>query len=281
MSGNGALSYKGISDKDFKRLSAFIESELGIKMPENKRVMLESRLQKRVRAIGVADYDEYIERVFSGDDAELIHMIDMVTTNKTDFFREPDHFEALSNRLLPAALKRSQGKAVYSFWSAGCSTGEEPYTLAMVLEEFRAGHQGFDYRIVASDISTRALSAAMNAVYSDERVVPVPSDYKRKYLLRSKDPARSEVRIKKELRDKVEFIRLNFMDTSFPFEGKFDVIFCRNVIIYFDRETQERILGRMCSYLRSGGNLILGHSETLTGMDLPLRGLAPTVYERL
>jgi len=276
-----SIAYKGISDKDFKRLAAFIEKELGIKMPDTKRVMLESRLHKRLRILDIASFDDYIERVFSGDDVELVHMIDMVTTNKTDFFREPDHFDALSSRLLPMALSSNPGKTMYSFWSAGCSTGEEPYTLAMVLEEFRLAHPSFDYRILASDISSRALAAAINAVYDAERVVPVPPSYKKKYLLRSKDGAGSEVRIKKMLRDKVEFIRLNFMDESFPFDGRFDVIFCRNVIIYFDRETQERILGHMCKYLRSGGNLILGHSETLTGMDLPLRGLAPTVYERL
>lgn len=275
------IAYKGISDRDFKRLAAFIEKELGIKMPDNKRVMLESRLQKRLRILDVASFDDYIERVFSGDDVELVHMIDMVTTNKTDFFREPDHFDALSSRLLPMAISKNPGKSMFSFWSAGCSTGEEPYTLAMVLEEFRLSHPAFNYSILASDISTRALAAAIDAVYDAEKVVPVPPSYKKKYLLRSKDGAGSEVRIKKLLRDKVEFIRLNFMDDSFPFNGKFDVIFCRNVIIYFDRETQERILSRMCGYLRSGGNLILGHSETLTGMDLPLRGLAPTVYERL
>ena len=271
----------GISDRQFKRLSAFIERELGIKMPDTKRVMLESRLQKRLRAVRIDSYDEYIDRVFSGDDTELIHMIDVVTTNKTDFFREPDHFDILTKRILPKALERSGERCSMSFWSAGCATGEEPYTLAMVLEEFSAAHCGFDYRIIASDISTRALDAAINAVYDADRVIPVPPSYKKKYLLRSRDPARNEVRIKRELRDKVSFLRINFMDDGFPFDGQFDVIFCRNVIIYFDRATQERILGRMCRYLRTGGNLILGHSETLTSMDLPLRGLAPTVYERI
>ena len=271
----------GISDKQFKRLSAFIENELGIKMPDTKRVMLESRLQKRLRVLKMQSYDEYIDRVFSGDDAELIHMIDVVTTNKTDFFREPDHFDILTSRLLPGALERAGNRDAFSFWSAGCATGEEPYTLAMVLEEFRLSNPGFDYRIIASDISTRALDAAMSAIYHSDRVVPVPPSYKKKYLLRSRDPANPQIRIKKELRDKVSFLRINFMDDRFPFDGQFDVIFCRNVIIYFDRTTQERILGTMCRYLKPGGNLILGHSETLTGMALPLRGLAPTVYERL
>ena len=271
----------GISERSFRRLSAFIESELGIRMPDTKRIMLESRLQKRLRVLGLPDFDTYIDRVFSGDDAEMILMIDAVTTNKTDFFREPDHFDLLTNRLLPNALTHNPGRSLYSFWSAGCATGEEPYTLAMVLEEFKLSHPGFDYHILASDISSQALQKAFNAVYDADKVVPVPPGFKRKYLLRSKDPSKVEVRIKKELRDKVEFIRLNFMDDRFPFDGKFDVIFCRNVIIYFDRPTQERILGHMCEYLRPGGNLILGHSETLTGMSMPLRSLAPTVYERL
>jgi chemotaxis protein methyltransferase CheR len=250
-------------------------------MPDTKRIMLESRLQKRLRVLGLPDFETYIDRVFSGDDVEMIHMIDAVTTNKTDFFREPDHFDILSNRLLPAAMTRNPGRGLFSFWSAGCATGEEPYTLAMVLEEFRSTHAAFDYHILASDISSQALQKAFAAVYDAEKVIPVPPGFKRKYLLRSKDPSKVDVRIKKELRDKVEFIRLNFMDDHFPFDGKFDVIFCRNVIIYFDRPTQERLLGHMCDYLRTGGNLILGHSETLTGMSLPLRSLAPTVYERL
>jgi len=275
------LATAGISAARFKKLAGYIERELGIKMPETKKVMLESRLGKRLRVLQLHSFDAYIDRVFAGDDSELIHMIDVVTTNKTDFFREPDHFDALSSRLLPAAIAKGAGRNSFVFWSAGCSTGEEPYTLAMVLEEFRLTHPGFDYRIVASDISTRALDAAVNAVYDLDRVVPVPPAYKKKYLLRSRDPGTREVRIKKELRDKVEYLRLNFMDEKFPFEGMFDVIFCRNVIIYFDRATQERILGHMCRHLRIGGNFILGHSETLTGMNLPLRGLAPTIYERV
>lgn len=276
-----ALAGVGISERNFKRLATYIEAELGIRMPETKRVMLESRLQKRLRVLNLATFDQYIDRIFAGDDGEIIHMIDAVTTNKTDFFREPDHFDILVSRLLPSMMARNPGRTEFSFWSAGCATGEEPYTLAMSLEEFRQGHRSFDYHIVATDISTRALDAAANAVYDIDRIVPVPPSYRKKYLLRSRDSNRPEVRIKKELRDKVEFLRLNFMDEHFPFEGHFDIIFCRNVIIYFERPVQERILGRMCKYLSVGGALILGHSETFAGMSLPLVNLAPTVYERV
>jgi len=273
--------YEGLSDKAFKKLSEYIEAQLGIRMPAAKRIMLESRLQKRLRILGLPDYDAYLDYVFSDrDDTELVQMIDAVTTNKTDFFREPDHFDILTQRLLPKAMADMGSGKPFSFWSAGCATGEEPYTLAMVLEEFTLGHPGFSYRIVASDISTQALQKAVDAIYASERVEVVPLSMKKKYLLRSKDSKKDVVRFKQELREKIKFIRLNFMDESYPFDGVFDVVFCRNVIIYFDRATQEKMLGRICKHLRSGGNLILGHSETLTGMNLPLRSVAPTVYEK-
>lgn len=270
----------GLSDRAFKRLSAYIERELGIRMPDTKRIMLESRLQKRLRLLGIASYDEYIDFVFSADgQPELVHMIDAVTTNKTDFFREPDHFAVLTSRLIPKLQEAKPG--IMSFWSAGCATGEEPYTLAIVLEEYAEAHPGFAYSILATDISTRALDKAVCAVYEAERIADVPLATKRKYFLRSRRADLNEVRLKPAIRDRVRFARLNLMDESYPFDQSFDVVFCRNVIIYFDRPTQERLLGRMCRYLRQGGNLILGHSETLTGMNLPLRSLAPTVYERL
>ena len=151
----------------------------------------------------------------------------------------------------------------------------------MVLAEFQAKQPGFDFHITASDISSQALQKAVNAVYASERVSMLSPAMKKKYLLRSRKAGRDEVRIKPELRQKVEFLRLNFMDQSYPFDGPFQVVFCRNVIIYFDRPTQEKILGRMCRYLQPGGIFLLGHSETLTGMDLPLHSLAPTVYERM
>ncbi|MDX9897922.1 MAG: CheR family methyltransferase [Spirochaetia bacterium] len=270
-----------ISDARFKRLSAFIEKEIGIKMPDTKRSMIESRLQKRLRVLHMKSLDQYIDSVFSGNDVELVHMINVITTNKTDFWREPDHFDLLVSRLLPTMRLALGENHSYSFWSAGCATGEEPYTLAMVLEEYGVSNPGFNYRIVASDISTSALDVALSGVYQASKVLPVPLSYRKKYLLRSRDPQRDEVRVKKDLRDKISFLRLNFMDSSFPFDGVFDVIFCRNVIIYFDRPTQERLLSTMCRYLPLGGHLILGHSETLTGMNLPLHSVAPTVYKRV
>jgi len=209
----------------------------------------------------------------------MINMIDAVTTNKTDFFRESDHFDFLQSRILPKLVEAYNGQPL-KFWSAGCSSGEEPYTLAMVLEDYRTRSARMDYRIIATDISTRVLEAASRAIYDLEKATPIPMEFKKRYLFKSKDPEREEVRIRPELRAKVDFTRVNFMDDSYPVPTGFDVVFCRNVIIYFDRKTQERILGHLCVHLRPKGWLLIGHSETLTGMDLPLRSIAPTIYIR-
>ncbi len=270
-----------LDDREFRRLSAFIERELGIRMPDTKRVMLESRLQKRLRLHGFGTFREYVDYVFSeqGSRTEMINMIDAVTTNKTDFFREADHFEFLQSRVLPRMAESRPGTTL-NFWSAGCSTGEEPYTLAMVLEDSRSRLPRMDYRILATDISTRVLDSAQRAIYDLEKADPIPYEFKKRFLLRSKDRERGEVRIRPELRSKVEFRRVNFMDDTYPVPSGFDTVFCRNVIIYFDRHTQERILGHICAHIRPGGWLFIGHSETLTGMDLPLHSAAPTIYQR-
>jgi chemotaxis protein methyltransferase CheR len=273
-----------LSDADFRRLSAFIESELGIRMPATKRVMLESRLQKRLRKFGFDSYKAYVDFVFSeeGRESELINMIDAVTTNKTDFFREAEHFDYLVSKILPAAEARDGAGIARPFdlWSAGCSTGEEPYTIAMVLEERRCLEPRFSYRIFASDLSTQVLDKAREAVYEASKAEVVPMSFKKKYMLRSKAQDKSLVRMKPEIRSRVSFARINFMDDSYPVAETFDVVFCRNVIIYFERAIQEAILKKLCAHIRPGGWLILGHSETLTGMSMPLRGVAPTIYER-
>ncbi len=273
-----------LSQADFSRLAKYIESELGIRMPDTKRVMLESRLQKRVRHFKLSGFGEYVDFVFSpqGRESELINMIDAVTTNKTDFFREADHFDYLLESIVPEAERRfGSGIAKpFNVWSAGCSTGEEPYTIAMVLEEHRDKEPRFNYRIFASDLSTQVLGKAKEGVYAAEKAEVVPMSFKRKYMLRGKDPQAQLVRMKPELRSRLSFARINFMDDRYPAAEDFDVVFCRNVIIYFERKIQEQILGKLCRHVRPGGWLVLGHSETLTGMDVPLRNVAPTIYCR-
>ncbi len=274
----------GLNNRQFARLSQYIESELGIKMPAAKRIMLESRLQKRLRVLRVSSFEEYLAIVFSdeGKKGELLHMIDAVTTNKTDFFREPDHFENLLNRVLPrlAAERTLEIREPVRVWSTASSTGEEPYTIAMTLEQFREKNPAFSYRILGTDISTRVLERGRDAMYTEDRIAPIPLEYRSKYLLRSKNPEDRLFRIKPELRARVTFQRLNLMSDDFGLHKRFEVIFCRNVIIYFDRQNQTRLLRKLFQHLVPGGYLFLGHSETLAGMGLPLTSVAPTIYRK-
>lgn len=271
-----------MSDRDFKRLSEFIHAEVGIKLPLSKKVMVEARLQKRLRTLGMGAYHHYFEFLFSptGLDEELVHLIDVITTNTTEFFREPKHFEIMNQDTLPGWRATNGTGRAFRIWSAGCSTGEEPYTLAIVLSEFKQRAAGFRFSILATDISTRVLKLAKNGVYPEERVAKMTLELKRRYFLRSKNRAKKLVRLVPELRSLIDFRRLNFME-SFSFPEPMDTIFCRNVMIYFDRATQERLLQKFCTQLRTGGFLFIGHSESLTGMDLPLRQHAPTVYRKI
>lgn len=271
-----------LSSRDFDRLSRFIYDTCGIKMPAVKKTMLEARLQKRLRHLGMRSFTHYCDYLFApeGQEQELVQMLDMVTTNKTDFFREPDHFDFLTRSVLPEWLSRHEGGTL-SIWSAGCSSGEEPYTLAMVLSEFAQKNPGFDFKILASDLSTRVLDKAKNAIYTEAQVEPVPMELKKKYLLRSKDRSSGMVRVVPELREKVRFRRLNFMDDDFGMREPLDIIFCRNVIIYFDRPTQERLLQRFHRNMKHGSFIFMGHSETLSGLNVALTSVYPTVYRKL
>jgi len=274
-----------ISDSGFRRFSELIYSLCGIKLPPHKKTMLEARLRRRLRSLGLSSFDEYGEYVFSpeGMENELVSMIDEVTTNKTDFFREPAHYPFLVERALPTLIREFETglRRPLRLWSAGCSTGEEPYTLAMVLSEFVEQVPDFDFSIFATDISTKVLEAARLGIYRSDKVDPVPEALKKKYLLRSRDPEKAQVRVVPALRGRVSFARLNFMDEDFGFEEPFDIIFCRNVIIYFDRPTQERLLQRFCRHLPRGRYIFMGHSETLNGLQLPLKQVAPSIYQRI
>lgn len=268
-----------MSDNDFKRLSQFVFQQSGIKMPEIKKIMLQSRLQKRLRELRITSFKDYADYVFSpeGQKNEIIHMLDVVSTNKTDFYREPVHFDFLQDEILPKYNNISNFKV----WSAGCSSGEEPYTIAITLNEFKAENPKLNYSILGTDISTQILQKAAKAVYKEERISNIPLNIKKNYFLRSKDPQNKTVRVIKELRNKIRFQRLNFMDETYTISEIFDVIFCRNVLIYFNRETQEQVILRLCQKLKSGGYLFIGHSESILGMNLPLTQIKPTIYKKI
>jgi chemotaxis protein methyltransferase CheR len=272
-----------LSDRTFCRFSSLIYDEVGIILPSAKKIMLEARLNKRLKAGGFRSFDDYADFVFSaeGRDKELVSLIDVVTTNKTDFFREPVHFEYLTKVAIPSLIDSHEAgfKSPFKIWSAGCSTGEEPYTMSMVLSEFAATRPGFQASILATDISTAVLAKAKNAIYTEESVDAIPLNLKKKYLLKSKDQNKPMVRIAPQQRSMITFRRLNFME-EFGMREHMDVIFCRNVIIYFDKPTQERLLNRFYRQLVNGGYLFLGHSETISGLNVPLKPVASTVYRK-
>lgn len=281
----GVAPLRSMTSADFERLSSFIYSHCGIKMPDGKKTMLEARLQKRLRLMKAASFKEYCDALFNtaAGGEELVHMIDAVTTNKTDFFREPVHFTALSDSILPEyfAARVEGPRAPFSVWSSACSTGEEPYTLSIVLSEFERVNPGFKFTIAATDISTRVLDKARAGIYEESQISMIPLSLKQKYFLRSKDRTKEQVRVIPQLRSLIAFQRLNLMDGQYAFrEGSLDAIFCRNVIIYFDRETQCALLKRLCRYLKKGGHLFLGHSETTHGFDLPVMRLSSTIYRK-
>lgn len=270
-----------LTSRDFSRLAQFIQDYAGIKMPPTKKTMVEGRLRRRAAANGFATLTEYCRHLFDQDglDAEQVHLIDAVTTNKTEFFREPEHFRYLADVAVPELMTKHRRREL-KVWSAASSIGAEPYTLAMVLAELQLKLGDFSFSVVATDISTRVLEIAVKGIYSEQMIAPVPMELRRRYLLRSRDPAQGLVRIAPELRRLVRFGRLNLMDTTYPVDRNIDVVFCRNILIYFDKPTQQAVLGRLCDHLRPGGFLFLGHSESLAGLGLPLKPAAATVFRR-
>ncbi len=267
-----------LSQDNFRRLAQLIQSYSGIKMPDNKRTMLEGRLRRRLRATEIETLDDYCQYLFeeNGLETEIIHLIDAITTNKTEFFREPTHFDFLKSDILPQLVE--SGRPTIKAWSAACSIGAEPYSLAMVLEEHRRNGGRLDYSVLCTDLCTEALERAVAGVFQTAMIEPVGQALRQRYLMASREKSRDEVRIVAKLRAKLSFGRLNLMDETYPIHRDMDLIFCRNILIYFDKSTQERVLRRLCSHARPGGFLFLGHSETIAGFDLPVSQVANTIF---
>ena len=270
-----------LSAADYRRLADFIHTSSGIRMPSSKKTFLEGRLRKRLHLWGYESFDEYCHYVFDegGLFEEATALIDAVTTNKTDFFREPHHFDFLIREGLPRLVDRGLGiHHPLRVWSAGCANGAEAYTIAMVCHDFAQRTPRFRFDIFGSDICVSALNDAARAVYPHAMIAPVPMNMRRRYLLR--DEEQDEVRIVPELRRLVSFAYINLIDPDYRLQRSMDIVFCRNLLIYFDKQTQRGVLQRLCRNLRVGGYLILGHSESVTGLELPLKSVATTVYVR-
>jgi chemotaxis protein methyltransferase CheR len=245
--------------------------------------MLEGRLHKRVRALNFSDLNEYVDNLFEAEhfDTELTHLIDVVTTNKTDFFREPQHFTFMRDVAIPALLK-SHGRrnANLKIWSSASSTGMEAYTTAMVLDDMTRNGSRFQYRILGTDISTAVLRLAKTAIYTRDVLSPVPEPFVKRYFLSSRDRSRGEVRVVPELRRMTHFMRMNLMDAAYPVDRDVDIIFCRNVLIYFDKPTQRKVVQQLCNHLRPGGYLLVGHSESMIHSSVPdLKQVQPTIFQ--
>jgi len=271
---------EALSNADFERLRSLVYNESGINLGPDKKTMMEIRLKRRLRSLDIPSFSEYCDRVFAfdGKEREIVHLNDVLTTNKTDFFREAAHFDYLVSRALPDLAERKGATRKSLVWSAGCSTGEEPYTLAMVLSEYAGECPGFRFSVLATDISTAVLARAAAGIFKSETVRPVPLNLRRKYFMRSRNPEADVLRIVPEVRALIQFRRVNFMDADFGLTEPPEIIFCRNVIIYFDRPTQLRLLEKLTRQLAPGGYFFAGHSESLQGMDLPLVPVAPAVY---
>lgn len=270
-----------LSDAGFDRFARFITGELGIQMPRTKLTMLQSRLLRRARDLRLGSIEEYGNHFFAApSETERQYFINLVTTNKTDFFREPEHFEYLRNTVLPTLLKnRDPQFAQLNLWSAASSSGQEAYTLAMVLSEYSETVSRVGFSILGTDISTQVLGQAQQAIYEEDQARPIPPELRKKYIMRSKDPADRHIRIVPTLRARTSFRKLNFMDANYAFRETFDIVFCRNVLIYFDRQTQEAVIQKICRHIKPGGYLFVGHAESLNAMQLPVRQVDNAVFQ--
>ena len=264
-----------ITAEEFERFRALIYDESGISLNDQKRTLVESRLSKRLRDLGIQTFSEYY-RVITEDATreEFTQVLDLISTNKTDFFREPQHFEFLRTKILPevAATRKIR------IWSSACSTGEEPYTIAMTLFESVQDAAQWDCKILASDLSTRVLAKAASGVYDQDRFRDVPPDILRRHFLRGRGGRAGLYKVKPHLAPMIQFRRLNLMAERFPITTPLDLIFCRNVMIYFDRPTQQTLVNKFYGYLKPGGYLFIGHSESLQWVKHPFQTVVPTVY---
>jgi chemotaxis protein methyltransferase CheR len=268
-----------VSEREFLQISDLVYRHCGINLHDGKKELVQARLAKKLRTGGFTCVRDYIDGVLADPTGErFADLIDSLSTNLTSFFRENQHFEYLSRVYLPQLAQKParDGHKAIRAWSAGCSSGEEPYTMAMVLDE-SLGSRGFDLKILATDISRKVLAAARRGVYDAARVESVPAQIRHRYFSRAPQPGL--VQVSPHLQGMIRFNYLN-LQSEWPFRGPLDFIFCRNVMIYFDKPTQQRLVNRFHDCLAPGGLLFTGHSESLTGITHPLRYVQPTIYAK-
>jgi len=271
-----------LSGEDFDFLCRLIYQKSRIRLGPDKRTLVASRLAKRLRQLQLADYNEYCQLLRSpAGEEELQFLIDRISTNHTHFFREIKHFDFLREKVLPRRQASSNGRReIFRVWSAACSSGEEPYSLAVHLSEHLAPARSNAWDIEASDISTRVLEIAERGIYQEDKVSGISQELLRRHFQRGTREWEGQYRVKDELRQRVHFHHLNLLENNYPFTTPFDVILCRNVMIYFDRPTQEALVGYLAGWLSPGGYLMVGHSESLSGIRHSLKMVQPAVYAK-
>lgn len=273
-------SQLGLSDREFQLISGLVEDKFGIHLETNKKALIISRLNKLILSKNVHSFQEYYEFLKADRTGhELLALIDKISTNHSFFFRETEHFQFLKE-IFPILIKAPhvQSERKIKIWSAGCAAGEEPYSLAMILTELlKTLPKGIEVKILATDVSTSVLESAKEGIYTLERLKLVPEPFFKKYFNKMDE---DHFAVKKSIKEMVLYKRLNFMRDSFPFKGKFDVVFCRNVMIYFTKETRDTLVDKIASFIYNNGYLFIGHSETLGRDHTNLKYIKPAVYQR-
>ncbi|EPJ43779.1 MAG: MCP methyltransferase, CheR-type [Osedax symbiont Rs2] len=264
------------SDAHFKKVKTVLYAHAGIVLAENKQDMVYNRLVRRLRELNLQDFDHYLEDI-EANKKEFGLFINAMTTNLTAFFRENHHFDFIDQTIIPQIAK--SGNKRLRIWSAGCSLGEEPYSLAMTLLNSDIDTRNWDIRILATDIDSDVLARAKSGVYSQDRIGVLPKGYLQKYFLKGQGSCAGDVQARTELREMTTFKYLNLME-QWPFRGPFDFIFCRNVMIYFDKKTQAILLAKMAAMLKPGGHLFVGHSEALARHDSHFKLIGKTIYQK-
>jgi len=271
-----------VTDREFALFQKLIYSKAGIHLAPAKKALLEVRLTRRLRDLGLSSFEAYYRHILAVDDgAELVILLNRIATNETHFFREPRQFEFLKNQVFPGW--KSQGQSAGAsrhirIWSAACSTGEEPYSIAMMLwDHFPAG-SGWDFEILATDLSTRVLAAAAAAVWPITKADEIPHEYLKKYMLKGTGEQNGKMKAGAELRSVIHFERLNLNEQRYPIEGRFDLIFCRNVMIYFDSQSRAGTIARLIDHLAPNGYLFVGHAESLHSVTDRVHYVLPTIY---
>ncbi len=266
-----------MSDANFARIAELAHDYTGIVLGPHKRDMIYGRLSRRIRGLGLKNFNQYCDLLEQERSPELSNFINAITTNLTSFFRENHHFDFLKDTVLPEIMEKNKVGKRIRFWSAGCSTGEEPYSLSIVLNE-QVDRRVWDTKILATDLDSNVLNHGKSGIYDVGRIESIDETRRKKWFLR--DPAQPQVvKVKPALSQLISFKRLNLLE-PWPMKGRFDVIFCRNVVIYFNKDTQRQLFNRYADILADGGYLFIGHSETLHRVSDRFESLGRTIYRK-